>query len=270
MTMLPGQADPSGQQIDPGQGQQIPAPPASAPVTINMPPQPPAPPQPLTNDSVAEMIERARREEKDKLYPQIEDLKGQLGTLTKEREEREAAEAAEQQRIAEEEKQRIEEDSSAKELLEQYRSESEQRFQQLIEDRDAERALREKEQLFSAVNEYKMRRLMEEQDHIIPELADFVKGSTPEEVEASILVVKEKTAKMMADIQSAQQDQRRLVPLPVSGAPALDPNAMGGVETRTLTAQEIRDLPMAEYAQYRDQLLGASSERVRSAGMYAP
>ena len=59
-------------------------------------------------------LEAVRTEEKNKLYPQIDELKGQLQILSTEREERLQAEAAAQQQAAEAERLRLEAESSSK------------------------------------------------------------------------------------------------------------------------------------------------------------
>src|SRR5882724_1948182 len=74
------------------------------PPGIPVPKEEPTPPPPAANGDVppatetkptktftAEDIERVRKEEKDKLYKSIEDMKGQLAAVTKEREDREKA-----------------------------------------------------------------------------------------------------------------------------------------------------------------------------------
>ena len=239
MSLDPNQNNLIGQP-PPEQNQQVPA-----PVTINMPPPAPTPEPPMSSEQLTEMFnaerERVRKEEKDKLYPQLQALNEQVNALTREREERLAAEQAEQQRLAEEARLRQEEEMSARERLEQYKTEQDQRFAQLEEERNREAALRQKEAEFFKISQYRLERLAQEADAIAPQFVDFVNGSNEEQIDQAIETVKAKTAEIVAQVQQVQVGQRREIVPPISGMPPVDNPGGGGEQQRTLSPAEIQD-----------------------------
>src|SRR5437660_5876708 len=80
-----------------------------------------------TKTFTAEDIEKARKEEKDKLYKSIEDMKGQLAAITQEKAEREKAAKEAEKQAAQAAKAKAEEELSAKELLAKKEAEWEER-----------------------------------------------------------------------------------------------------------------------------------------------
>jgi hypothetical protein len=263
--------------LDPSTGlpfqQQVP--PGST-INVNIPPTEPPQETEFVSRAQMEQIlneerERVRKEEKDKLYPQIEEQKSQLQLLNQEREERIAAQQAEEQRLAEEARLAQESEMSVVQKFEKYQSDSEARFAQIEQERARDREMLAKEQQFSALQQHRYLRLQELGDTIEPRFLDYITGNTPDEIDASIAMAQQKTSELMADIAEAQLGQRRASAPQVSGAPALDPTQMTGEGTqRQLSIEEIRDMPMGEYQQMRGQLLGAASSRVREQGPYAP
>jgi hypothetical protein len=241
-------------------------------VIVNVPSAQSEEPSPTAADIQALLDaerERVRKEEKDKLYPQIDELKNQIKTLAEEREARLAAEQTIEQQRAEEERLAREAEMTALQRLEEYKSEQESRFADLIAERDRERALREREAEYARVAEYRARRMAEESNEIAPQLLDYISGSSEEEIEHSIQTAKAKTAQILEEVAQAQLGQRRQTSPPVSGIPPVD--MLGGQEQqRSLSAEDIRNMDMSEYQQYRSQLLGAASDRARNQGPYAP
>lgn len=275
MTMT-GVPDPNSQQLPGG-------------VTINMPPQAPTapanPPEPYMSRAEVEALlnqerERVRKEEKDKLYNELGEV-GQLRqtveTLNQDLQARQQAEA-EALRLAEEEQQRrLQEEASAKDLVDQANQKWEREFQQLNQTLESERILRQKEQEFHQLNNYKTMRVTQEIEaqNIAPQFADLVRGNTPEEIEVSIWQMGLKTAEIAAEVGASNPPPPpgRQIPaaLTPSGQPPIDMagQAAGGGE-RTFSVDELRDMPIEDYAQIRGQLLNATSQRVRDHGLYAP
>lgn len=228
--------------------------------------------QPPSKVFTEDEVRKIRQQEKDKLYKRIEDadvrvkhMEEQLSLLSKEREDaiREAEERArKEQEIL---RQREIEELSAKELLarredefnsrlNQVEQEWQQKFQSMEEQRQAQEALLEKERYMQALESYRQRRLTEEQETIIPELRDLISGNSEDEIEASISVLRERSSAIIESIQQAAQPSR-LRGAPVTAPPVgpLD-NQM---EYQTLSADEIRNMPMDQYAKMRDRLLAA-------------
>jgi hypothetical protein len=214
--------------------------------------------------------ERVRQEEKDKLYPTIEELKEGNKTLMQEREARLEAEAAEQQRLQEETRQAQEAEMDVSTRFDSYKSDMDQRFQQLEEARLRDQAALEKERQFGQLQAYRAERITQESNEIAPQFMDYITGNTEEQIEASIAAAKAKTAEIVQQFNEAQLNGRRSSAPPIAGAPPVDPTQMtGDQQTRELTAEEIRDMSMAEYGQYRSQLLSAGSQKVRDQGLYS-
>lgn len=214
-----------------------------------------------------EDIERIRKEEKDKLYKSIEDMKSQVSNLTKEREEREAALKKQQEDAEAAARAKAEEEMSAKQLLQQKEQEWEQRFQQIEEDRQRSDALLEREREFSQLQEYRTQRLAAESENIMPELLDYVTGLSKEEIDASIALAIEKTNAVVGNFQQAAQQQRQQAKGASITSPPTGPieDTQQGYET--MSADDIRGMDMATYAKNRDRLMKAASNN-RNRGLF--
>jgi hypothetical protein len=206
-------------------------------------------------------LKKVREQEKSKLYPQIDSLKDELNLLKKEREER-IAEAQAAKDIAETEaRKKAESEMDVRALLETKEQEWAQKLE--VERLERERAftLLERERQYAELNEFRTRRLSEEQDNIMPELLDLISGNTPEEIEQSITGLRERSSRILESAQSAMQTARKemkgtSVTTPPSGP--MDTNS----DQQQFTADQIAAMSVTEYAKYRGKLLGkAASDR---------
>jgi hypothetical protein len=225
-------------------------------------------------------VEGIRKQEKDKMYKRLEEadtrvkaMEEQLGIITTEREK--AMEEAEKRAAKESELIRERETSelSAKELLlkredefnvklSQIEQDYKNRFDEIERQRSQQEALLEKEREMQALQSYRSRRLTEEQEAIIPELIDLIAGNSQEEIENSIAVLRTRSNAIIESIQQAtQQQQGRLRGVPPT-APPVGPME-NQTEYQTLTAEDIRNMPMEQYAKMRDRLMNASPRRGR-------
>lgn len=268
--------------IDPATGQPVPAPPqynpnAPSPIHVHVPPAPPAAPADtvFTKEQMEQVLnaerERVRQEEKNKLYPEIEQQKEALRLLTEERDARVAAEEEAQAALAEQQRLAAEAELTASERIEnlllEQRQTMDQRFQAIEQERDTERALREKENQFAQLSLYKETQLREHTDDIVPQLMDFVRGNTEAEIDASIQQVVQRSAEIAAEVQARQTQQFRSTAPPPTGAPVRDPLAGEG-ETRSLTPEDIRNMTMEEYQASRPQILAAQRQHIATNGLY--
>lgn len=266
--------------FDPVTGQPIPDPPAAppappAPIVVNVPPQAPPPAAPVLTEELKTYFdqerERVRQEEKNKLYPEMQSLQDQVKTLAEAETARQAEIDAQAQAAAEAERLRQEAEMTAVERVQQIEESMNQRIAAAEEKAAVADALRLREAELGQLLTYKAQRVGQESENIMPELVDFVRGNTREEIDASIEDVKARTASVVAQVQAQQQQGRQALAMPVAGGPALEPNAMaGGDQQRTLSAEDIRNMSMEDYAQFRPQLLQAGGQRVRENGLYAP
>lgn len=221
----------------------------------------------------ADDVQKIRQQEKDKMYKRLEEadrrtkaMEDQLNVISAEREQA-IKEAAERTKTETEIlRQREMEELSAKELLSKREDEFNQRinqveqewsekFSRLEAERQAQEALLEKERSAQQLESYRQRRLQEEQESIIPELRDLITGNTPEELENSITVLRERSSAIIESIQQASQPTR------IKGAPVTAP-PVGPMdnqeEYQTLSAEDIRNMPMDQYMKMRERLLSAT------------
>ena len=234
-------------------------------------PAPAAPaPAGITQQQLDEALARVRQEEKDKLYPTLQELQGKVATFEQEREAAvEAAAEQERQRVAAEEAAATAE-QTAIERLTASEERWGQRFEQMEADRQREVALRERETQYAQMLDYKGRLLAQYGEQIDPRFLDYISGNTPEELDQAVALAVSKTAEIAGEIDQALQGQRRQIPLPVSGQPTIDAATLAGQQQQQeLTADDIRNMDMSEYAQYRSQLLAAGSAQVRERGLYS-
>lgn len=225
-------------------------------------------------------VETIRKQEKDKMYKRLEEadtrvksMEEQMNIISAEREaarKQAEAHAAKEQEIL---RQREVDELSAKELLLKKEDEFNQRINSVEQEwqgrlaeieaqRQAQEALLEKERQMQELQHYRAQRLQQEQEAIIPELIDLVAGNSPEEIENSISILRERSSAIIESIQQAtQQSQGRLRGAPVTAPPT------GPMETQTeyqqLSADDIRNMSMEKYSQMRERLLNARSSRGR-------
>lgn len=221
---------------------------------------------PNTNE-VAEQIQKARAQEKAKLYPQLEKLQEELALLRREREEAAAANAERNAKRAEreaqkaaEKKQQEEDEMSFKTLLKTKEQEWSQKLEEERLERERAFALLEREREFQELQQYRQQRLESERDNIIPELIDLISGNTREEIEQSIAGLKERSAKIFDSVaQVAQQSRKEMVGTRIT-SPASGP-LDNDSDSRTYSPNDINNMSMADYAKNRAKLLGSSNNR---------
>lgn len=215
----------------------------------------------FTQEQVNEMIEKARAQEKDKLYPTISQaderartMQEELDGLKKFRKQQEKAEAERQQAIADAQRAKEEAEMSARELVERRNAEFEAKLAQIEADNAARIALMEQEVRFNQIQAYAQRRAVEESGNIVPELIDFISGNTPEEIDASIELLKAKSQAIAESARNARSAQLRQQPgvAPVAGVNGVTPLDQPG--DRQYSADDIRGMSMQDYAALRNKI----------------
>ena len=215
-------------------------------------------------------LAKAREQEKSKLYPQLEKMREELSSLRKEKEEEAARrtqlEAAKQAEELSIQKAKEEEELSFKDLLKK----KEQEFQSQIEAERLERerafALLDQERKFQEVTNYRSSRVEQERDNIVPELIDLVDGNTADEIEQSIAMLKEKSARILSSAQQAMQSARQQMAGTRITNPAAGP-LDNDSEQKTYSPDSIREMSLADYAKQRAKLLGAAASN-RGQGLF--
>lgn len=217
---------------------------------------------PATNSNkfyTEEDLARVRSQEKSKLYPELEATKAKLAQLEKEREE-EAARRAEAERAeAERLKQLQEQEMDAKSLIDVRTKELQEQLERERQERERFQALLEHEKKFAELQDYKASILEQNREAIIPQLLDLVSGNTPEEIDASVASLKERSQKIFEDVQASQQDSRRNMQGTRVSAPPAGPLETNS-ENREFTAQDIASMSLNDYAKYRAKLLSPKAQ----------
>lgn len=222
---------------------------------IEQPPQP----QPVarwTDDDIA----KARTQEKDKLYGRIEDMDAQLKELKKERQAMEKERKTEEDRIAAEQQAKLEEQMELRDLLNKKDQEWTQRFQSIEQERERDRATFEREKAMMEVEGYRLQRIEQEAEYILPELRDLVSGNSIEEVDRSIEDMKNRTNAVLGNFAGVTSQQP-----PRGASPTAPP--VGPMEQipsyEQLTPEDIRSMDIETYKKYRESLLASASQQYR-------
>ena len=238
-----------------------------------MVPEPTQEPAPSPNGRLfsEEEVAAIRKQEKDKLYSKMESMESKLSSFQEAADEQKRLAEELAAKEAEERRQREEAEMSAKELLLKKEDEWNQRintaeqewaekFAQLQEKAQAQEALLERERRFQELESYKSRLIAENQDEIMPELLEFVRGESEQELEAAISTVKAQTSAIMESIQQSLPQQQRPKGIPTTGSTPNGP-LENATEQQSFSADDIAKMSMEQYAQYRDSLIQATSPR---------
>jgi hypothetical protein len=215
-----------------------------------------------TEDDLA----KVRAQEKNKLYPELESLRGEVLELKKEKEAKDAAKA--QQRAEEEAALRAkqEDELSAKDLLKLKEQEWKEQLEHERQERERAIALLEQEKAFADLQQYRQQRLEQERDNIVPELLDLVHGNSREELDASLNDLQQRSARILESAQQALVNARKEMPGTRATLPPAGPLETNS-EQRQFTADEIASMPMNEYAKYRSRLLSDRAQG-KTSGMF--
>lgn len=224
-----------------------------APVVVTEPSSPAAP-APVNTGFTADDLAKAREQEKNKLYPELERLKSELSK----RDEQIAAWNKAKEDAAASQRQQEEAQMDFHTLLQRKEEEFNARLAEEAAEREKAFSLLEREREFQSLQSHLQQRLAEEENEIIPQLRDLVTGSNVDEIEASIAAMKERSARIVADTQAAMQSSRQgmqgsRITSPAAGPLDTDP------EHRSYTDADVRSMSMADYIKNRPRLLGGAS-----------
>jgi hypothetical protein len=211
-----------------------------------------------------EDLAKVRSQEKEKLYPQIDKLKEELDLIKKDREADIALKAQEtaarEAAFAEEVKRKQEDELEVRDLLKVKEQEWSEQLERERQERERAFALLEREKSFTEITNYRNSRLQQESDSIIPELVDMITGDSPEEIEASIQGLKDRSSRILESVQQATQAARR----DMTGTRVTTPPNAGPLDietgTRQFTAEDISAMSLNDYAKFRSALLSPQAQ----------
>lgn len=279
-TAIPGtfqqNPNPTGPGSDPAIGDQNPNPGAQPPI-----PSPAAFQHGATGEQMftAAQLEAARKQEKDKLYSQIQALQASqqeaataLQALQAAKQaETDAAAALQAEKDAQAQAKR-EEEMSAKTLLEQKLNEANQtweaKFQQMEQERAQERALLDKERAYQGLVDYRNTAIANAGDSIAPQFHDFISGETQEQIDAGIARAQAATESIASQFQEAQKQQlSQMRGVSTAGyAPVGPMDANPG--NQQLSPDDIANMSMAEFAKLRQQTGIGRAESRTNRGLF--
>lgn len=207
-----------------------------------------------------EDLAKVRSQEKEKLYPQIDKLKEELDIIKREREEELARKAAFDAEQAEVTKRKQEDELEVRDLLKVKEQEWSEQLERERQERERAFALLEREKSFTEITNYRNSRLQQESDSIIPELVDMITGDSPEEIEASIQGLKDRSSRILESVQQATQAARR----DMTGTRVTTPPNAGPLDietgTKQFTAEDISAMSLNDYAKFRSALLSPQAQ----------
>ena len=122
--------------------------------------------------------------------------------------------------------------------------------------RQVQEALLEKERRIQQIESYRQRRVTEEQETIIPELIDLIAGNSEEDIENSIAVLRDRSSAIIESIQQATSQSGRLRGSQVTAPPTGPMDNQQ--EYQTMSADDIRNMPMDQYTKMRERLMQAT------------
>lgn len=169
-------------------------------------------------EEVKAAVEKARKEEKDKLYPQITELKESIKEMQEYlRQEREEKEQIKADAEAEKERRRQEKLSDSEKTLEAIRKLEEK----LTEEREERRKLDERweaEKRKNGLEAYRQLAIQAAGNDIIPEL---VTGNTEEEIDNAVQIAKARYAELAEQFKTKAGTQVRQG-MPQSSGPGME------------------------------------------------
>ena len=212
-------------------------------------------------------LERARKQEKDKLYPQLEQMRAELAALQKERDDKAAAEEAARKDAEAEAKRKTDAETDVRSLLEQKQAEWESQLTAERTAREEALAVLNREREYNDLVAYRQAAVAANADNIIPDLIDMVDGSTAEEIDASIARLAAKSQSIIEAAGAATQSARQAQRGASITAPPVGPMDTTSDSQTTLSPQDIAAMPMSEYVKHRAKLMGAASAQ-RDRGLF--
>lgn len=213
-----------------------------------------------------EDVERIRQEERARYMKEMERadaLDAEVARFRQAEDERVKTEAQAQRAAERAKKKAEEEEMDMRQLMERRDQEWEARLEQEKAEREKAIAMLEQERRHASLQTYLAQRMGEVGDGISPELRDLVAGNSPEEIDASINLLIQKSELIKSNVVNGIRQVNSGRPTVGVTAPPVGPMETSQT-TRTYTADELKAMTPEEYAAERENLLRAASQSRRA------
>ena len=216
-----------------------------------------------------EDVERIRQEERDRYQAQLsraDELQAELAKYRSSEEERAKAEDKLRKEAERAAKKKEEEEMELRDLIAKKDAEWETKLAEERAEREKALAVLDQERRYAGLQNYLTQRMMTDGERIAPQLRRLVAGNSEEEIDASILNLVQITDEIAGETSQVLQQQsasRRTVGVT---APPMGPTDMTP-QTRTLSADDIKNMTTDEYAALREGpngLMAAAAQAYRN------
>lgn len=217
----------------------------------------------LSQEEVNAAVEKARQQEKDKLYPQLEEMRSAL----KEMQDALRVEREEKEKVRKEAEDKAEADRVAKLSADDRQIEVLRRLEeQLNAERDERRKLvdtLETQRREDTLKAYRERAIAAAGDSILPELGELVQGNTETEIDIAINNAKTRTAEIVKRFKETRGQGVRdaLGGVANPGTAALEEQELSETLSQVDTERYLKDPDYREKVQ--DELASAYSRTGR-------
>ena len=210
-------------------------------------------------------LEKAREQEKSKVYKRLETMQETVTRLEAEAtERRDIEEAARKKAEAAAEAERTSQ-LSVQQLLAEKEAQWNKEQNELRQEIEAERALRVRESQYAELMEARNQIVAQYSDRVAPELLDLIGGETVEQIQQSAEDMAARTERIMTQAADAMQTARQQMPTARVTAPASGDNSGAN---RQFTPDDIRGMSMADYVKHRASLLGKGADGTKNRGLF--
>lgn len=200
-----------------------------------------------TTINVEDLMAKARKEEKDKLYPRIEQLEKALDSMTKSNNENLI-------KVATLEKDLNDKESESLTKLRKEVKDLKEKLKVVEENTVSEESIRAEIEKEYEVKFYKSEKLNELKDAILPTFTDLIDGTTVEEIDTNIEVAKTKTLETKK-LLGLVDDEGNPILKDTTQTTATKPKAMNPSDnsfTEVFNEENVRAMTREDYAKWRE------------------
>ncbi len=200
-----------------------------------------------TTINVEDLMAKARKEEKDKLYPRIEQLEKALDSMTKSNNENLI-------KVATLEKDLNDKESESLTKLRKEVKDLKEKLKVAEESTVSEESIRAEIEKEYEVKFYKSEKLNELKDAILPTFTDLIDGKTVEEIDTNIEVAKTKTLETKK-LLGLVDDEGNPIIKDTTQTPPPKPKTMNPSNesiSSTFNEESVRSMTREDYAKWRE------------------